>query len=258
MHIMRLSIQEIIDIVRCTHKIFGQKSRVYLFGSRADDSKKGGDIDLYIESDSLLDLFEKKISLLECLEKFLGEQKVDIVISKDADREIEKKAKQEGVLLDINTIKLKKYINECDKHIQRINEAYDDLKNTLPITSQKYKNLTKDKVQALDQYLFRFAKLQDTIGDKIFKLVINMYEQNDETLSFKDILNRLEKYHFIQNAKEWSYLRKVRNEISHQYDDEPEEMAEALNNIISQKEVIETIYKNLKHKIQTDLISNQK
>ncbi len=246
---MRLSIYEITNILACTKKIFGDDSKVYLFGSRVDDSKKGGDIDLYITSDMLADVFEKKISLLACLEKFLGEQKVDIVISKDADRDIEKMAKQEGVLLDINSIKLKKYINECDKHVQRINEAYGDLKNSLPITSQKYKNLTKDEVQALDQYLFRFAKLQDTMSDKIFKLVITIYEQSDETLPFKDILNRLEKYNFIQNAKEWSYLRKVRNEISHQYDDEPEEMAEALNNIVSQKETIESIYIYLKQKI---------
>jgi predicted nucleotidyltransferase len=258
MSVMRLSIYEITNIVACTKKIFGNDSKVYLFGSRVDERKKGGDIDLYIISDALADMFNKTIFLLECLEKFLGEQKIDIVISKDTDRDIEKKARQEGILLDISSIKLKKYINECDKHVQRINEAYDDLKNTLPITLQKYKNLTKDEVQALDQYLFRFAKLQDTMGDKIFKLVIAMYEQNDEILPFKDILNRLEKYSFIHNAKEWSYLRKVRNEISHKYDDEPAEMAEALNNIVSQKETIETIYTFLKQKIETDILSGDR
>jgi predicted nucleotidyltransferase len=247
---MRLSIAEVKHIITCTKDIFGNESKVYLFGSRVDNSKKGGDIDLYIQTNVSKEIFEKKLSLLECLEKFLGEQKVDIVISKDSTREIEKIAKTEGILLDIESIKLKKYINECNKHIQRINEAYSDLKKTLPITSQKYQNLSKDEVQALDQYLFRFAKLQDTMGDKIFKLLIKIYEQKDETLAFKDILNRLEKYGFIQSAKEWLYLRKVRNEISHQYDDEPEEMAEAINNILSQKDIIESIYKNLKEKIE--------
>jgi predicted nucleotidyltransferase len=231
-------------------EIFDKDSKVYLFGSRVDNSKKGGDIDLYIETDISKGLFERKISLLECLEKFLGEQKVDIVIAKETTREIEKRAKTEGVLLDIDNIKLEKYINECNKHIQRINESYSDLKDSLPITSQKYQNLSKDEVQALDQYLFRFSKLQDTMGDKIFKLLIKIYEQKDETFAFKDILNRLEKYGFIQSAKEWLYLRKVRNEISHQYDDAPEEMAEALNNILSQKDIIENIYKNLKVKIE--------
>jgi len=59
----------------------------------------------------------------------------------------------------------------------------------------------------------------------------------------------LEKYNFIQSSNEWIYLRKVRDEISNQHDDEPEEMAEVLNSIINQKEVIETIYQQLKEKI---------
>ena len=37
--------------------------------------------------------------------------------------------------------------------------------------------------------------------------------------------------------------------LQNQHDDEPEEMAEALNSIINQKEVIETIYQQLKEKI---------
>jgi len=251
---MRLSTFEVKNIVDCAKEIYGESVKVYLFGSRVDDSKKGGDIDLYLQTDDIEDLFEKKLFFLNSLEKKFGMQKFDIIISKDKNRDIEKVALREGIELDIDIIKLGKYIEECDKHIQRINEAYSDLKDVFPITSNKYQNLTKDEVQALDQYLFRFSKLQDSLGDKVFKLLIKIYEQKDETISFIDILNRLEKYGFLSSAKEWMHLRKIRNEISHQYDDEPQEMAEALNSIWSQKEVIESVYKQLKERINDSLI----
>jgi hypothetical protein len=64
---------------------------------------------------------------------------------------------------------------------------------------------------------------------------------------FIDTLNKLEKLNFLPNAKEWLILRKIRNEISHQYDDEPEEMSQAINNILGQKGIIVGIYEHLKN-----------
>ncbi len=51
---------------------------VYLFGSRVDDKKKGGDIDLLIISDDDVTLRMRRKIYLE-LEDELGEQKIDIV-----------------------------------------------------------------------------------------------------------------------------------------------------------------------------------
>jgi len=75
---------------------------IYLFGSRVDDTKKGGDIDLYItlgESLSAEDIFERKLKLLSLLQTALGEQKIDIIVSKDKSRLIEQEAIKHGVKL---------------------------------------------------------------------------------------------------------------------------------------------------------------
>ena len=45
---MRLSNEYREAIKRNGNAIFGQDCKILLFGSRTDDSKKGGDIDLYI------------------------------------------------------------------------------------------------------------------------------------------------------------------------------------------------------------------
>ena len=60
---MRLSLSETETILKLKNKYFGKSSKIYLFGSRIDDTKKGGDIDLYIETEDLTQSFEKKVSL---------------------------------------------------------------------------------------------------------------------------------------------------------------------------------------------------
>ena len=97
---MRLK-KEVVDVIKSTAKIFfGDNAKVYLFGSRVDDFKKGGDIDLYIETDSQSDIFSKKLKMLAILMEKLGEQKIDIVINDFSKNvSIYKIAKREGIPL---------------------------------------------------------------------------------------------------------------------------------------------------------------
>lgn len=66
---------------------------------------------------------------------------------------IEIEAKTKGIEMDINKLKLEKYFHGCDKHLQRINEAYEELEIFIPITTKEYEELSKEQVQAIDQYL---------------------------------------------------------------------------------------------------------
>lgn len=52
---MRLTHEQIAIIRRTAQEIFGPEARVWLFGSRVDDSKRGGDVDLLVESGRPID-----------------------------------------------------------------------------------------------------------------------------------------------------------------------------------------------------------
>jgi predicted nucleotidyltransferase len=70
---------------------------VYLFGSRVDDTKKGGDIDLLILSNKIV--FSDKIDIKAAIFEKLEEQKIDIVIAKDKKKPFVRLALKQGVLL---------------------------------------------------------------------------------------------------------------------------------------------------------------
>ena len=77
---MRLTSHEIKAIKIIANKIFGQQTTVSLFGSRVDDMKKGGDIDLLIEClNKNKYTIENKVRFLAELKQEIGDQKIDVV-----------------------------------------------------------------------------------------------------------------------------------------------------------------------------------
>jgi len=74
---MRLSLEK-IDLLKSTILSILPSSTIYLFGSRVDDKKRGGDIDILILGDKRLNFIEKgKIEKIFFIE--FGEQKLDLV-----------------------------------------------------------------------------------------------------------------------------------------------------------------------------------
>jgi predicted nucleotidyltransferase len=100
---MRLSEYEKEVIVSCTKEKFGKNSRIILFGSRTDDNRKGGDIDLLIQPGikaSQEEMLRKKILLLIEIERKLGEQNIDIILQQSNDqRKIVKTALTTGIVI---------------------------------------------------------------------------------------------------------------------------------------------------------------
>ncbi len=94
----RLSEYQQKMIKACFLEVFRQGD-IYLFGSRVDETQKGGDIDLYIISTNHQQLVKKKIQFLVKLKSKIGQQKIDVVFDRGQNRLIDKIARQQGVLL---------------------------------------------------------------------------------------------------------------------------------------------------------------
>ena len=78
---MRLTQHQIQTIKQATTDIFGPEARVWLFGSRVDDSKRGGDIDLYLELPEITAEQQRRLESRYWirLQRALGERKIDVV-----------------------------------------------------------------------------------------------------------------------------------------------------------------------------------
>ncbi len=81
--IVRLSGKALASLEVAFQENFLPNDKLWIFGSRANLSKKGGDLDLYIETHALSidDAIFRKSQFLISLEESIGEQKIDIVVN---------------------------------------------------------------------------------------------------------------------------------------------------------------------------------
>ncbi len=96
---MRISKEHKLIIKNVAHKIFGDAT-IWLFGSRANNNQRGGDIDLLIETKNNVTL-EDKIKFLTHLETSGIARKVDVLIKSPncENLSIFETAKETGVIL---------------------------------------------------------------------------------------------------------------------------------------------------------------
>ncbi|HSO43955.1 MAG TPA: nucleotidyltransferase domain-containing protein [Rhodoferax sp.] len=93
---MRLATEEQSAISETIRRA-DREAQIYLFGSRVDDTAKGGDIDLLVLSKNI-DLMAK-LDILAQLHLKLGERKIDIAVYPDTSRPFPRMVMQEGVRL---------------------------------------------------------------------------------------------------------------------------------------------------------------
>ena len=99
---MRLTPEQQAAIRSAATEAFGPGVAVWLFGSRVDEARRGGDIDLLVRPVpmDMGQVFGCKIRMLTLLEQRLGERKIDLVVETPEDhRPIVTIAHQTGVQL---------------------------------------------------------------------------------------------------------------------------------------------------------------
>ncbi len=98
----RLGPEQLQAIREEARRAFGAAVRVLLFGSRARPDRRGGDIDLWVETDLPADeALQAADRLWAALQRRLGEQRIDIVLHRRGRplRPVDRTALAEGIQL---------------------------------------------------------------------------------------------------------------------------------------------------------------
>ena len=101
---MRLTQVQTETIKRISAEVFGADVRLKLFGSRVDDSRYGGDIDLYVTgyNHSVDHQVKARLLFLVKVKRAIGEQRIDVVFAPllgEPIMPIQKIAEETGILL---------------------------------------------------------------------------------------------------------------------------------------------------------------
>ncbi len=120
----------------------------------------------------------------------------------------------------------KDYLVKAELHITRGRTAREEIQGWDLLSPAVF--LDPEKVKTIDSFIFRFVKLQDLIGQKLFKLYLDVVGELQDDMSFLDVLDRLEKLHIIKDSDRWFGFRRLRNELTHEYPDNESEIIEGI------------------------------
>lgn len=97
-----------------------------------------------------------------------------------------------------------------------------------PLTLERVKRLEEhiDLAECVDAFVSRFGRLQDTLGDKLLPAVLEAL--GERRASATDNLDIAERLGFVESADGWFTLRHLRNQMVHEYVEDPAILQSAL------------------------------
>lgn len=143
---------------------------------------------------------------------------------------------------------LKSVLSICDIHVERIESAFNQVKDIFPITQEILIKNDNDILLNIEMLSSQFSKLQDLMGAKLFSMIIDVSGESSHIPmpTMIDKINQLEKMGMDINYPIWAKLREIRNHLSHEYPDNPDIMVFNLNEFYEFIPKLLKIYENLK------------
>jgi len=132
--------------------------------------------------------------------------------------------------------RLKHYFKEANNHIDKIKKANRVLKEVMPLNLNRLESLSEPEQDKLDILAFRFSKLQDLLGDKIFRNILE-YSGFNVQRPFIELLSELEREGLL-DLDVWIGLRGARNKIAHEYPDDEARLIEAISFIYEESDYL--------------------
>lgn len=141
--------------------------------------------------------------------------------------------------------KLNESVQLCAIHSQRMSFAWEKIKMHFPLSRELYLQLQPEDMSFFDQLIFRFSKMQDSMGGKLFPAILENLGEEIKGVPFIDQLNKLEELNIITSADEWIMLRETRNIVTHEYPFITDEVVQGLNLLSNHYLLIIEIWKQV-------------
>ena len=133
-------------------------------------------------------------------------------------------------------------LKENDMHIRRLERSRSLLAPLFPLSVEAFSNLTEEEIEHIDQFIYRFTKLQDSMGRRLLPAMYTWLENDDRPMPFLDMLNRLEQLQVIDDVGKWQFFRNLRNNLAHDYPESVEQTVDTLNVLYNEIQALEDMY----------------
>jgi len=118
-------------------------------------------------------------------------------------------------------------VRPIQMHLERATATREEISRFLEgLSADDFSN--PERVKVIDAFLFRFIKIQDLVGNKLFRELLGRVGEYDDSMSMLDVLDRMEKLEFIESADVWMDYRNLRNVLTHEYPDNNDVMIQGI------------------------------
>ncbi|KZY61225.1 hypothetical protein A3735_11140 [Oleiphilus sp. HI0061] len=154
------------------------------------------------------------------------------------------------MLMGNNKDRLRHLIKVAEKEAKHLELTWSRLKSE-EVNPQWVAGLEDDldMAERVDAFVARFGRLQDHLDDKCTpELLKQMLETPSSAINN---LGRMEKLGLIASVEQWIEARNLRNRLVHDYVDDHEEFASALNRAIGLVDVLLAVQKSYNKQAQS-------
>ena len=120
-------------------------------------------------------------------------------------------------------------LSECDSHLQKLDRGLTLLGEFFPLDVDKFAGCSEWQIEHIDQFIYRFTKLQDSMGTRLLPALYARLEGTEKPVPFIDVLSKLEKLEVLSSGEDWQFFRNLRNNLAHDYPESREQNVLTLN-----------------------------
>lgn len=123
------------------------------------------------------------------------------------------------------------------------------------IKSGNTNGLSLDERETISAFTIRFATYQEQLGKAMRSIAI---EEESQTTPFGAVLALMEKLGILDSAETWKDVRELRNQVNHEYEDDPVKLFGVLNGLKNSAPFLFRVHEKMESFVQQTYVSKMR